>query len=161
MRKIFYLCGLFLLAITLATPEAFAFNQNRTKLRDRLTTLRNWQLMEDFDLTPEKSQQVFTILKKFDDQRVKLIRQRQNILERLRDTITTQSPQSDVLEGLMLKLSKTSVKLARIPEQERRALAEIFSPREQARYILFVNDFAKDMRRVIKNSRKQGRDRRF
>ena len=161
MKKIFYLCCLFLLVITQATPEAFAFKHNQTKLRDRLTTLRNWQLMEEFDLTPEKSQQVFTILKKFDDQRVKLIRRRQKILADLRDTVATQAPESDVLEGLMLKLSKTSVKLARIPEQERQALAAIFSPREQARYILFVNDFAKDMRRVIKNQRKPGRDRRF
>ncbi len=161
MKKIFYLGALFLLAVTLANPEAFAFNQKQTRLRERLTTLRNWQLMEDFDLSPEKSQQVFTILKKFDDQRVKLIRQRQNILAELRDAVAAPAPPNDGLEKLMLKLSKTSVKLARIPEQERQALAEIFSPREQARYILFVNDFAKDMRRVIKNKRKQGRNRRY
>ena len=159
MKKIFYLTCLFLFAAILANSNAAAFNQNRT--RDRLTTLRNWQLMEDFDLSPEKSQKVFSILKKFDDQRVKLIHQRQSLLAELRSAVDSGTLQREKLEKLMQKLSKTGIQLARIPENERRALAVVFTPGEQARYILFVNDFAKDMSRAIRDKRKPRHERRF
>ncbi len=159
MKKIFYLTCLFLFVSILANSNAAAFNQNRT--RDRLTTLRNWQLMEDFDLSPEKSQKVFSILKKFDDQRVKLIHQRQSLLAELRSAVDSGTLQREKLEKLMQKLSKTGIQLARIPENERQALAVVFTPGEQARYIIFVNDFAKDMRRAIRDKRKPRRERRF
>jgi hypothetical protein len=42
----------------------------------------------------------------------------------------------------MSKLSATSIELARVPEMERQGLAEVFTPLEQARYILFGNNFS-------------------
>jgi len=169
MRKTLSILILGLLLVLAIIPPAPAAgrerNSKRVKLEERLTTLRNWQLMEQFDLGPEKATKVFTILKNFDDQRVELIQKRRRLLQQLRKAVETtgagdETKTETTLNSLMKQLSQTSVALARIPEKERRGLAEVFTPLEQARYILFVNDFSREMRRVIKKKRPGRRDRR-
>ncbi len=163
MKKL-YTCLTIFLILGVTHPELWAAprphpqpQQDRAKIEERLRTLRNWELMEHFDLSPERAQKIFRILKRFDDRRIDLIRKRHRLLKELRQAVATgrvgSGRDETKLNRLMDELSAASVALARVPDKERRALAEVFSPAEQARYILFVNDFSRDMRRVIAKER--------
>jgi hypothetical protein len=128
-------------------------------LKEKLTTLRNWQLMEEFDLSPERAQKVFSILDRFDDMRADLLLRRRKIIKDIMAGVETKGSKPGRLDRLMKSLAETNVQLARLPEKERNALSGIFSMEEQARYILFAERFAKNLRRILMNERMNGNRR--
>lgn len=147
-------CGILtvtVIAVFLLMGISSAHASKGRNLKEKLATLRNWQLMEEFDLSPERAQKVFSILSSFDDKRAKFLIKRRKIIQDIRNRIESKKSNPDALNGLMKKLSDTNVQLAKLPEEERIALSEIFSTVEQAHYILFAEKFAKNLRRIMVN----------
>ncbi len=128
----------------------FGKKQNKAKdIKERLITLRNWELMEEFNLKGERAQRVFDILKRFDDEREFLIRKRRRLLGRLREGLRTGSLSDARIKKLLTEITNTNVELARIPQKELKGLEKVFSPRELARYMLFSQRFAQQARRLL------------
>ncbi len=128
-------------------------NVNLREVKERLITLRNWQLMEEFNLSPQKAQRVFNILKGFDDKRIRLIQKRRKIINKLRHAVENGSISNNELNRLMNELNKINIAIARLPDEERRALSGVFTPQEQARYILFSQRFARNIRQAMRRSK--------
>ena len=148
--------AIFIMACITISSAASAFSADSGNLKEKLTTLRNWQLMEEFDLSPERAQKVFSILSRFDDRRVELLTSRRRIIDQLRKNVREGNNAPERLNRLMEDLSKTNVQLARLPEKERKALSGLFSPVEQARYLLFSENFARNLRKILINNRRGG-----
>lgn len=125
------------------------FGHKQDRFKERLVTMRNWKLMAEFDLSGEKAQKVFNILKKYDDQRERLILKRRDLFKELRGEANSAKASEEKLRDLIKKLGETNVELARIPDQELEGLASIFSLTDQARYLLFVERFGREMQRII------------
>ncbi len=127
---------------------------SREGLADRIITLRNWKLMEEFDLSDERAREVFSILDRFDKERSRLIRKRRKILEDLRQELGAQVPARPRLRSLMRELQEINVELARLPARECEALKPVFTLEERARYVLFSNRFARELRGIISRERR-------
>ncbi|HDZ91640.1 MAG: hypothetical protein JRJ09_12425 [Deltaproteobacteria bacterium] len=138
---------------------ATAAPPRQDRARERLVTMRNWKLMQEMDLTGEKAQRVFDILKKYDDKRERLILRRRRLLKALRDETGRAEPSEEVLKRLMKDLVRVNVGLAGLPEEEIKGLSEVFSLQEQARYLLFVERFGREMHRILRESRNPDRRR--
>lgn len=121
----------------------------KEKLKERLVTMRNWKLMEELDLSGERAQKVFNILKKYDDEREKLIIKRRDLFKDLKRGTEGDEIGEEKLRELIKELIQVNVDLARLPEQEIEGLGTVFSLKEQARYLLFVERFGKEMQRVV------------
>ncbi len=128
-------------------------NQRAKEIKERLITLRNWQLMEELNLKGNRAQRVFDILKRFDDEREALIMKRRRLLRKLKDALETGSMSDAELKRLMTEITETNVALARIPQKELRGLEQVFTPRELARYLLFSQRFARQVRRLLARPR--------
>ncbi len=128
-------------------------NQRAKEIKERLITLRNWQLMEELNLKGNRAQRVFDILKRFDDERETLIMKRRRLLRKLKDALETGSMSDAQLKRLMTEITETNVALARIPQRELRRLEQVFTPRELARYLLFSQRFARQARRLLARPR--------
>lgn len=123
-------------------------NRQFNETKERLITLRNWKLMEEFNLSGERAQKVFKILSKFDRQRERQLVKRRRLIKRLMDAINKQA-RDDELERLMNELGSTNAELSRIPQRELEGLKDVFSTRELARYLLFSQRFAREARSLL------------
>ncbi len=125
------------------------------QLKERLITLRNWELMEEFDLKGQKAQKVFSILSQFDRERQDLIIKRRRLISQLRDALETGDRPDKEIKDLIKGITQCNVDLAKIPKKELKALEEVFNPRELARYLLFSQRFARQARRLLGRSNKK------
>jgi len=119
------------------------------KFKERLVTMRNWKLMEEFNLSGEKAQNVFNILKKYDDERERLIIRRRDLFKDLKEEADSAEASEEKLIELIGKLRQINVELARLPEQELKGLGAVFNLKDQARYLLFVERFGREMQRLV------------
>jgi len=105
--------------------------------------------MEELDLSGEKAQKVFNILKKYDDERERLIIKRRDLFIDLREETDSAEASDEKLRELIKELIQVNVDLARLPEKEIEGLGTVFSLKDQARYLVFVEKFGREMQRVV------------
>jgi len=150
MRKIggliLFLTGLCFLSVTNAQSGGPPDNM---KTVDRIITMRNWKLMEKFDLAGPKAQKVFTALAKVDEKRAALIRKRRDVLRQLRVEVKKAGPDDKKLSKLISDYLAVMSELARIPEKEIDGLQDVFDVKDQARYLLFSEEFAREIKQLM------------
>lgn len=153
MKKQILFC---VLALVLMISECFAgpgFRDRPGDVKERFIILRNWELMEEFDLSEKDAQKVFGILKKYDDERVDLIKNRRKLLKELRTEVDRSSPSEVRLRDLIRDLTDTNMELARLPKRQLEGLGEVFDIRDQTRFLLFSERLAEQMRALIAGER--------
>ena len=133
----------------MAGPPHLLPYQKNGKIKERLVTLRNWKLMEEFNLSGDKANRVFNILKGFDDRREDLILKRRRFYRNLRAELQRPQPSEEGLKNLIREITSLNIELARLPQEEVQALAAVFTVTEQARYLLFAERFARQARRLL------------
>jgi len=136
-------------SIGLAEPLHKPPHPNHERIKERLVTLRNWKLMETFNLSGERANRVFNILAKFDDKRENLILKRRRLYKTLRDELRMARPSEKVLRNLIREITGLNIELAKLHREEVKALSPVFTVEEQARYLLFSERFAKEVRRFL------------
>ncbi len=119
------------------------------EILERLLTLRNWQLMEEFNIQGEKAQRVFEILSKYDKEREALILKRRHLMDSLKDAVEDDSSSEKELSQLLDKVTNVNIEIATIPKKELDGLKEVFNTRERARYLLFSQRFAREIRAIL------------
>ena len=153
MKKQILFCAF---ALVLMISECFAgpgFRDRPRDLKERFVILRNWELIQEFDLSEKEAQKVFEILKKYDDERVELINKRRKLLKELREDVDRSSSSDARLRDLMRDLTDTNVELARLPKRQLEGLGEVFNIRDQARFLLFSERLAGQVRALIAGER--------
>ncbi len=133
------------------TGPALAEEQDSPAVMDRIITIRNWKLMKEFNLRGEKAQEVFAVLDEIDARRARLIRKRRQVLQRLRKESSRLDPDEDRLAELISTYLEVMEELAAIPASELAGLEGIFSVRDRARFLLFSQDMAREIRRIMQN----------
>ncbi len=139
--------------LCLAGPPPRHFFPDHGKIKERLVTLRNWKLMEEFNLSGDRANRVFNILKTFDDRREDLILKRKRLYRDLRNELQKNNPSDEQLRNLMDEITRLNVELSGLSGQEVKALEPVFSLRERAQYLLFSERFAREARRLLMRPR--------
>ncbi|HDO35956.1 MAG TPA: hypothetical protein ENH07_06655 [Nitrospirae bacterium] len=155
-RLVFVLMSFLILSTAVrAQPPA---RENPGRFKERIITMRNWQLTEVFDLRGKRAEKVFSILKRFDREREDLIMQRRRILNEMRHEVKNPDTTAGRLKELIKGFNRTNIELAGIPGKEVYALKDIFTPRELARYLLFSERFSRELKASIyERLQKRGR----
>ncbi len=147
----FFLVSCILFSSSLCKAGPFHPNpyQKTEKIKERLVTLRNWKLMEEFNLSGDKATRVFNILKKFDDRRENIILRRRKLYMTLKNKLQNPYATKKDLQNLINEITTLNIELSRLPREEVKALAPVFTVREQARYLLFSEKFAREARKLL------------
>ena len=126
-------------------------------LKKQVITLRNWELMQEFNLEGERATKVFNILKKYDDQREKILVKRRQLLKNLKEKVENPAIPEEELTKLIKEVKEIDVQLAELRGKEIKALSKVFSIREIGKYVLFMERFPRMMRKALRMHKVQNR----
>ena len=126
-------------------------------LKKQVITLRNWELMQEFNLEGKRATEVFNILKKYDDQREKILVKRRQLLKNLREKVENPAIPEEELTKLIKEVKEIDVQLAELKGKEIKALSKVFSIREIGKYVLFMERFPRMMRKALRMHKVQNR----
>ncbi|NPA93968.1 MAG: hypothetical protein GXO58_00900 [Thermodesulfobacteria bacterium] len=141
-----------LMPLVTGVSASFAMDKEDKRAREileRLMTLRNWQLMEEFHIKGEKAQKVFEILSKYDKERESLILKRRHLMNCLKDAVSDESTPEKELSQLMNQVLDVNIQIATIPKKEIQGLKQVFDTRQCAKYLLFSQKFAREIRAIV------------
>jgi len=125
--------------------------------KKQVITLRNWELMQEFNLEGKRATEVFNILKKYDDQREKILVKRRQLLKNLKEKVENPAIPEEELTKLIKEVKEIDVQLAELRGKEIKALSKVFSIREIGKYVLFMERFPRMMRKALRMHKVQNR----
>ena len=126
-----------------------AENRDReTRIAEKLEALRNWKLMDVLDLSQEEAQELFMVLRRFDSKRRALLKERRTVRRRLIRAARGQKVNGDV-RALAARYLAIGTELAKLREQELKALEKRLTPQEEAKYLLFMDRFHREIIRML------------
>jgi len=149
-----------MLLICVLVTMSISWGESFRKFKDlkkQVITLRNWELMQEFNLEGKRATEVFNILKKYDDQREKILVKRRQLLKNLKEKVENPAIPEEELTKLIKEVKEIDVQLAELRGKEIKALSKVFSIREIGKYVLFMERFPRMMRKALRMHKVQNR----
>ncbi len=162
MKK--YICWISLaLALTLFTGPGFSqpsegFKQPPSKkqiekIRKRIETLKMWRLTKSLDLDEETASKLFPLINQYDKEKLAVQQAMRRDMKELRSAADTAGEEK--LRGILKRLRESRKRLQEINDEEIEKLREVLSVRELAKFIIFRQDFDREMKKIIARVREK------
>jgi hypothetical protein len=150
-RFVFFL----LLIATVAAAQPRGPMLEHPEMRERVRTLMVWRLTEVLSLETETSSRFFPVFNAYLDEREKIGNMRQGTLERLR--IATETGDEESIRTTLSDLRELERRQlqARVDYLDR--TARTLTVVQQARLVLFEENFQRELRELIQSIREQTR----
>lgn len=134
------------------------------KVRKRIETMRMWKLTSALELNEKMSAQVFPVLSSYDRKRAEAEVALREGMRELRDAVKEKNEEK--MKSALARLDQSHSALQRTNDEERAELKKILSVEQQAKYVLFQQEFNREIRELIGEARERrgegpGRDQRF
>lgn len=129
--------------------------EERERIRKRIDLIRMWRLTEDLNLDEETGSKLFPLIRQYEEKRRVLARKREVILFTLKGQLKTGSPHEDRIKGLLKEWEELRAEEQDVNRKEKEDLKGILSIEQQAKYLLFQQEFTKEMRRMIADVREK------
>ncbi len=155
------------LAITLMVLTAFASQTSlsfsadragdRERIRERIETLTMWKLMEFLDLDKETADKIYAIRRKFNERKEELRKSLNGDFLRLRQKLDNYQPGAadEEIKQLLESIRAKRRELTNLWENQYDEVSGVLSVRQQARLVLFLKDFQRELRSVLFRRRGQ------
>ncbi len=166
MKKdiLFMLLSVFLLfglaTYSMAEPPEFdrpPTKEQMEKVRERIETLRMWKLTKALDLDEKASAQVFPLLNKYDKKRAEIEHALRNDMKEMRDAL--KEKREGNLRGILDRIEQNHRTLQKINDEERTDLKKVLTIEQQARFIIFQQEFDREIRKIIAETRERRAER--
>jgi len=159
MILIFILVGM-MVPQTAAQPDR-DFNQEsaitspakRERIRQRIETLRMWELTRALDLDEATAAKLFPLLNRYAKKRQELEKGIQADLSGLREALKNRDQER--IRELLDQLEDRHRALQQLNDEERAELKKVLTLEQQAQYILFQQRFNREIRRLINEARRR------
>jgi Spy/CpxP family protein refolding chaperone len=130
-----------------------AFEAKREEIRKRVDAVRIYRMTEELKLDEKTSGQVSSILSSFDQKRRDLQKDQMSSMRSLREVMRTEKPDEAKIKPLLTKLEGNHRQMENLWDSELKSLKDLLSTEQQARFILFQQDFQHNMRRMLSGAR--------
>lgn len=127
------------------------------KIRKRMETLRMWRLTEALNLDEKASAQIFPILNRFDKKRYELEDSLREGMRDLRESL--RNKKEDQIKKILNKLEQDHRALQSLKQDEWVELKKMLTVEQQARFIIFLTEFEREVRRLIAEARERRGER--
>lgn len=127
------------------------------KVRKRIETLKMWKLTQALDLDEKTSAKLFPLLSKYDKKRAEIERAMRDDMKELRESLKERREGN--LKNILDKLEQNHKAIQMINDEERAELKKILTIEQQARFILFQQEFDREIRRIIAEARERRHER--
>jgi len=138
----------------LAEPPDFEkppTREQKERVRQRIETLRMWKLTKDLDLDEKTSAQLFPLLSRYDKKRAEIEYAMQESMKELRESL--REKREGQLRGILDRLEQNHKGMQSLKDAEWEEMKKILTIEQQARYVIFLQEFDREMRRIIEEAR--------
>jgi len=145
-----------------ATPS----DEKREEVRKKMQSIRIARLTEELKLSEETAAKFIPIITMLDKNRRELMRENHKIMKEIRSALKDPKPDEHKLKASMDKFEKNHQDMKALQDKEIDAARANLTVEQQARYLIFHQDFQHEMRGMMEGARDgsgpgrhQGRDR--
>jgi len=137
-------------------PEDFGkppSKEHMEMIRKRIEALKIWRLTKALDLNEERASRLFPLINEYDKKRLAVERNMRKDMRKLRKSVDVAS--EDELRALIKRVEGSHKKLQKINDEEMKRLGEILTARELAKFIIFKQDFDREIKNIIAEVKKK------
>jgi Spy/CpxP family protein refolding chaperone len=134
--------------------------ERREEVRKKIEAVRIWRLTEELKLDTNSSAKLSSLLSSLDVKRRNTMREQMEAMRDLRSLLKAAKPDEAKLKPLLEKLEKNHHEMQGLRDQEMKGLKDILTIEQQARFLLFQQEFQREMRDMISGARGKGQGRR-
>jgi len=127
----------------------------RERVMKRIEMMRMWKMTEDLNLTEREGSVLFPFLRGLEEERRGLDKERGRAMRELRATMRGENPDYVVINELLERIERARAELRRLDDREFEKVRDLLNPEQVARYIIFKQDFDRDIRDVIFRARRR------
>ncbi len=151
----FFLLLVGLMCAPLMSGQRDVGGDRREKALERIEMMRMWRMTEDLDLTESEGALLFPLLKQLDEERKSLDLQHREVMAELRATARGDNPDPEVISRLLDRFRDVREKKNMLDEKEIEKVGKILNPERVARYVIFKQDFDREIRDVLFRARRR------
>jgi Spy/CpxP family protein refolding chaperone len=133
--------------------------KKQEEVRKKVETVRMWRLTEELKLDEKTSARLASFLSSLDEKRRVLMRERMETMRGLRALLKTGAPDEKKLKADLEKIEKGHREMEELEGKEISGIKDILSIEQQARYVIFQQEFRREMRGMIAEARGGGQGR--
>jgi len=132
-------------------------DERREELRKRIETIRIWRLTEELKLDANAGAKLASFLGGIEQQRRDIMREQMETMRSLRQSLRSSKPEETKLKTSLDTLEKNHSAMQDLRNKELSGLKNILTVEQLARYLLFQQEFQREMREMIGGARGDGR----
>ncbi len=110
-------------------------------------------MTEDLELTEDQGAILFPFFRGLNEERKTLNNERGRVMRELRATLEGENPDHGVIGGLVNRLEELRAGDRVLEDREFKRIRDVLNPELVARYIVFRQDFEREIREVILRAR--------
>ncbi len=130
-------------------------DEKREEVRRKIDAVRIWRLTGVLNLDAATSAKLAAFLGSMDQQRMGIARDQMMIMRELRRTLKTSKPDEQSLKASLDRLVKSRRAMDEIRDKELNGLKDILTTEQEARYVLFQQEFQHEIREMIARARER------
>jgi hypothetical protein len=129
--------------------------EERERVRKRIELIKIWRLTEELNLDEGTGAKLFPLIRQYEEKRREITRRREELIFILKGQLKSGSPHEDRIKGLLKEWEEIRADEQDMSRREREELKSILSIEQQARYLIFQQEFTREIRRVIADMRER------
>ena len=137
-------------------PGGEPSEEKREEVRKKIEAVRIWRLTEALKLDAPTSSKLSALLSSFEQQRMAIMREQMAAMKELRRLLKAPKPDESKIKIALDRLEKNQHAMQALKDKEIGGVKEILTIEQQARFLLFQQEFRREMQGIIANARKGG-----
>jgi Spy/CpxP family protein refolding chaperone len=137
-------------------PGGEPSEERREEVRKKIEAVRIWRLTEALKLDAPTSSKLSALLSSFDQQRRDIMREQMTTMRQLRHILDSPKPDESKIKTVLDRLEKNQRAMQALRDKEFGGVKEILTIEQQARFLLFQQEFRREMQGMIANARRGG-----
>jgi Spy/CpxP family protein refolding chaperone len=131
-------------------------DEQREEIRKKMEVVKMSRLTEELKLDEKTAAKFIPVITALDQKRRSLMNENRHAMQELRTEINAQQPDEGRMKTAIGKIEKNQREIASLREKELKAARESLSVIQQAQYILFNQEFVREMRGMVEGARGSG-----
>lgn len=128
-------------------------DEQREEIRKKMEVVKMSRLTEELKLDEKTAAKFIPVITALDQKRRSLMKENRHSMQELRTELNAQQPDEGRMKAAISRIEKNHREIASLREKELQAARENLSVAQQARYILFNQEFMREMRGMVEGAR--------
>ena len=125
--------------------------QQKASVRERIESMKMWKLTKDLDLDEATSAKLFPIINKYDKKRTEMYENLRTKMQEIKTALD--GKKTDQLKDLIVKVEDNRKALQSVNDEEWTEVQKVLTIEQQAKFILSRQEFGRQMRGFIQDSK--------